>query len=193
VDERTGIRIKWAIAAAAAVLIIELAVAVEQVMGGFDSTALQGYSEPVTWLIHRTMIESVRHRAKTIQAPPVFSQAEVRAGFRLYDQRCVMCHGGPGIGRQVWITGMHPAPPYLIDVAKHWRPRELDLIVSDGVKMTGMPGWSTTLSRGDIWDVVAFLESLPTTTAADYERLRREAGASGSQASGPPAPQAAEQ
>jgi mono/diheme cytochrome c family protein len=175
VDERSALRLKWALGAVAALLIIEVAVTAQQILGGFDSTALQGYSEPVSWVIHRTMIESVRRRAKTIQPPPRFSQADVRAGFRLYDQRCVTCHGAPGIGRQTWVTGMHPAPPYLLDAAKHWRARELDLIVSDGVKMTGMPGWRTTLSRGDIWSLVAFLESMPGATAANYARLRQEA------------------
>jgi mono/diheme cytochrome c family protein len=178
VEERTATRLRWALGAVAAVLLVEAAAAAAQVLGAFDTTALQGYSQPTSWLIHRTMIDSVRERARHIAGPPGFTQAEVAAGFRTYERRCVMCHGGPGVGRQTWVSGLHPTPPYLLDAAKHWRGPELYLIISDGVKMTGMPAWSLTLSRGDMWNLVGFLEALPHMTAADYARLRAEASKS---------------
>jgi mono/diheme cytochrome c family protein len=186
-EERAAIRLKWALAAAAAVLIVEGAVAAALVLGAFDSSALRGYSQPTSWLIHRTMIDSVRERARDIAPPPGFTRAEVLAGLRTYERRCVMCHGGPGVGRETWVSGMHPTPPYLLDSARHWRSRELYLVISDGVKMTGMPAWSLTLSRGEIWNLVGFLEALPNMTAADYARLRgAEAPKQGQAASSTP-------
>ena len=46
------------------------------------------------------------------------------------------------------------------------------MIVGDGVKMTGMPAWRSTLSDAQQWDVVAFLDAMPYLTASDYLRLR---------------------
>jgi mono/diheme cytochrome c family protein len=173
VPEGLSVRLRWSLGALAAAFVVALGVGAWMVLGGFDSTATKGYSQPTTWLIHRTMIDSVKSRAAAITPPPRFTQAEVLAGFRAYDGHCAMCHGGPGLGRQPWTAGMHPAPPYLLDLPAHWSPSDLYFIVSQGVKMTGMPAWSQTLSDGEIWDIVAFLEALPKLTASDYVRLRR--------------------
>jgi len=67
---------------------------------------------------------------------------------------------------------MTPTPPYLVDAADRWTPAQLHFIIAGGVKMTGMPAWGTTLSDGQISDLVNFLEVMPYTTGSDYQRLR---------------------
>jgi mono/diheme cytochrome c family protein len=171
-DERNKTRARWSLGTAAAFVLIGAATLALVMGGGFDATASNGYPQAVSWAIHQTMVDSVRVRASAIAPPARFSQAQVLAGFRTYDAHCVMCHGGPGIARQDWTAGMHPAPPYLLDASQHWRPAELYFVVDNGVKMTGMPAWGETLSKDDIWNLVAFLEFLPNMTPADYARLR---------------------
>ncbi len=131
------------------------------------------------WATHTTMIRSMQRRARGVQAPARFSAAQIEAGLRLYDTHCAMCHGAPGAPRASWTTGMTPTPPFLLDAARRWTPAQLQVIVADGVKMTAMPAWSTTLSPDEIWDIVAFLEGLPGVSATEYAEIRSPAAQGG--------------
>ena len=145
--------------------------------GLFDATAATPHDAITGWATHAAMISSMRERARDIVPPAAFDGAEVRAGAALYDAHCALCHGGPGFPRQTWVAGMTPTPPFLVDAARDWTPAELDLILSDGVKMTAMPSWRPVLSEGQIWDIVAFIEAMPYLTARDYAAMRRPAPA----------------
>jgi mono/diheme cytochrome c family protein len=140
--------------------------------GLFDAAASTPHLPIVAWATHTAMKSSVRARAQPIQAPSGFTQAQVLAGLRDYDQHCAACHGGPAVARAGWAAAMTPTPPYLLDAARRWTPAELDWIVANGVKMTAMPAWGEVRSDAQVWDLVAFLEALPSLSPADYARLR---------------------
>jgi mono/diheme cytochrome c family protein len=92
----------------------------------------------------------------------------------------VQCHGAPGVERAGWAKGMHPAPPDLARTADRWTAAELHWIVPNGVKMTSMPAVGAHHSAADIWNIVAFVQTLPRTTPEAYRRARLNAGAGGS-------------
>lgn len=140
--------------------------------GVFNTTASTPHPPLIAWATHMTMQNAVRRNAARMPPPPRFSAAEARAGLRTYVENCEVCHGGPGIARAPWISGMTPGPPYLLDAARQWTPNQLYWIVRHGVRMTGMPAWDQTLSQADVWSLVAFLEALPGYSAADYARGR---------------------
>lgn len=139
--------------------------------GLFDVRASTPDDVIFAWATHTTMIRATQVRAG-VSAPAHFTAAQVQAGFGDYDSLCVACHGGPGVDRQSWASGMRPTPPYLLDAARNWTPAQLKMIVGDGVKMTGMPAWKTTLNDTQQWDVVAFLEAMPYLTTKSYLSLR---------------------
>lgn len=145
--------------------------------GLFQVTAINPHGPLMAWITHTTMLHAVRRRAAGEGAPPHITAAQVRQGFRLYDQHCVMCHGGPGIARASWTTGLTPTPPFLLDAARQLSPAELNVIVGDGIKMTAMPAWRTSLNKTETWRIVAFLEALPYLSATDYRKLRATLGA----------------
>jgi mono/diheme cytochrome c family protein len=140
--------------------------------GLFDATAFDPHDPTIAWATHQTMIRSVQLRAHAITPPPGFTAAQVQAGFHAYDTECVMCHGGPGVAREAWVTGLNPTPPFVIDSARRWNAAQLYWIVGEGVKMTAMPAWRTTQTSSDVWNLVAFLEALPNLSPADYARMR---------------------
>ena len=162
----------WA-AAGAALLLALLGAAGLTVMeaGLFPVTAVTPHGPFMGWATHTAMIHAVQRRARSVTSPSEFAPVQVRDGFRLYHQNCALCHGGPGVARAGWTAGLTPTPPYLLDAARRWSPAQLRVIVGDGVKMTAMPAWRTTLSERDTWSVVAFLEALPYLSAEDYRRL----------------------
>jgi hypothetical protein len=47
-------------------------------------------------------------------------------------------------------------------------------IVKHGVKMSAMPAWGKTLDDEAIWDVVAFVRTMPDMTPETYQQLSQE-------------------
>jgi mono/diheme cytochrome c family protein len=144
--------------------------------GIYNVAASSPHTKPMEWLLHGTMIESVRRHAKSIVPPKQFSASQVRAGFCQYEAHCVACHGAAGVAREHWVSGIEPAPPYLLDATRRWNRAELFWIAKNGIKMTGMPAWTDTMSDHDIWNVVAFMEAarqMPPQTYVEWRSERR--------------------
>jgi mono/diheme cytochrome c family protein len=170
----------WAAAGAAVATIGFAAVGLIVIeFGLFDATALHPHDPVTNWAAHAAMIHDMRRRAASVRVAP-FTASEAQEGFRLYDVHCVACHGAPGVARAGWTSGLTPGPPYLLDAARNWTPSELQVLVGDGVKMTAMPAWRTTLGERQVHSLVAFLLTLPNVSPIDYQRMRAaNAGASG--------------
>jgi mono/diheme cytochrome c family protein len=55
-------------------------------------------------------------------------------------------------------------------MAKERTPSELFWAIKNGIKFTGMPSFGLAgASDEQIWTIVAFIKSLPTTTDDDYK------------------------
>jgi mono/diheme cytochrome c family protein len=62
--------------------------------------------------------------------------------------------------------------------------REIYWITRHGIKMSGMPAWQFHLDDAALWDVVAFVQALPTLSPQAYAQITREAGAAPPRAQG---------
>ncbi|HEY5146409.1 MAG TPA: c-type cytochrome, partial [Polyangiaceae bacterium] len=92
--------------------------------------------------------------------------ADLLAGRELYLANCQTCHGSDGTGKTAAGVGLYPPPRDLSRTALEDRKRtdgELFYLVKNGVRNTGMPAWP--LEDRQIWELVAFLRSLPQTAA----------------------------
>jgi mono/diheme cytochrome c family protein len=171
------------IAGAVACVILGALCAIAFVKSGIYNV---GASKPHTrftfYVTHETMIRSVRRHARGIVAPAAVSADQVRRGFCLYETHCVACHGAAAVAREEWASGMEPPPPYLLDATQKFSPAELFWIARNGIKMTGMPSWRDSLSDGQIWEVVGFIEAsrqMPPQTYARWRSQRLCGGFSG--------------
>jgi thiosulfate dehydrogenase len=93
-------------------------------------------------------------------------------GAKVYKDNCAVCHGLPGEPRTAIANGMFPKPPQLFkgtgvtdDEAweTYWK-------VSDGIRMTGMPGFKDTLGETKMWQVSVLLkdaDKLPASVKAE--------------------------
>jgi mono/diheme cytochrome c family protein len=150
--------------------------------GLFNVAASHPHSTFTEWITHETMIHSVRRHAAGIEPPGRASAAQVVGGFCLYETHCVACHGAAAVARQQWVAGMEPSPPYLLDATSKWTSEQLFWIAKNGIKMTGMPSWRNSLSDGQIWEVVGFIEAmrdLPPQTYVAWRSKRMCAGVRG--------------
>ena len=142
--------------------------------GLYDVGASKPHTRFTEWVTHETMIHSVRRHAGPIVAPRQFSAEQVVAGFCAYETHCVACHGAAAVGRQQWVSGMEPAPPYLLDINQRFTRPQLFWIVKNGIKMTGMASWRIEMSDEQIWTVVAWLEASAKLPPQTYVRWRNE-------------------
>jgi mono/diheme cytochrome c family protein len=156
----------------AVALVVPLGVFAFVKSGLFNVGASHPHTKFTEWITHETMIHSVRRHAAGIEAPAATGSRQALAGFCLYETHCVACHGAAAIAREQWVAGLEPSPPYLLDSTSKWTPAQLFWIAKNGIKMTGMPSWKDSLSDGQIWDVVRFLETMRDLPPQTYVRWR---------------------
>ncbi|CDS51932.1 Di-heme cytochrome c (Class I), probably related to cytochrome c oxidase function [Polaromonas sp. CG9_12] len=161
-----------ALALAAAVLAALTACAGALVVYGglYNVAATTQHVQPVYSLLETAMKQSVRLRARNIEAPDLQDPERIRRGAALFHGKCVQCHGAPGVAQNDIGKSMQPLPGPLVDALQRWRPREIYWITRHGIKMSGMPAWEFRLEDAQLWDVVAFVQRLPELTPQAYAR-----------------------
>jgi thiosulfate dehydrogenase len=100
-------------------------------------------------------------------SPIAASDGVYAAGAVIYRNNCAVCHGLPGQSPTAIAKGEFPKPPQLLkgmgvtdDPAgvTYWK-------VANGIRLTGMPGYSSSLSSEQMWQVSLLLanaDKLPT-------------------------------
>jgi mono/diheme cytochrome c family protein len=91
----------------------------------------------------------------------------VTQGQQVFVGSCSICHGGDG--RADTPIGKHMDPPAMdLNSAhvQHWSDGELFWIIQNGVRLTGMPSWKSSISDGDTWKLVRFIHNFPRINSA---------------------------
>jgi mono/diheme cytochrome c family protein len=116
---------------------------------------------------------AVERYAAGIDAPSLADPTLVRTGLVHYRDLCMPCHGSPGTERQVIGRGLNPPAPRLAVEVLDWTDAQLFWIVRNGLKMTGMPAFSTVLTDDEVWAVVAYLRRQVRLSRREYEAMVR--------------------
>lgn len=150
------------------------------VFGGlYDVGATTQHFQPVYSMAETAMRQSVKLRARDIEEPPLADEQMQLRGAACFRDKCVQCHGAPGVAQHDIGQGMQPIPGPLVDARRHWKPRELYWVTRHGIRLSGMPAWQFHLSDEEIWSLVAFMQRLPDLNAPQFADWMRRA---------PPAP-----
>jgi mono/diheme cytochrome c family protein len=115
---------------------------------------------------------NARVKKEAPKSSPIPASDEVfAAGAQIYRNNCAVCHGLPGQDQSAIAKGEFPKPPELFkgkgvadDPAglTYWK-------VANGIRLTGMPGFSNSLSSEQMWQVSLLLskgDKLPATVLA---------------------------
>jgi mono/diheme cytochrome c family protein len=88
-------------------------------------------------------------------------------GQEVFLGSCAQCHGADARGDT--DIGRHMDPPAM-DLSsahvQHWSDAELFWIIQNGVRLTGMPSWRSSISANDTWKLARFIHHLPRLDAA---------------------------
>jgi thiosulfate dehydrogenase len=92
-------------------------------------------------------------------SPIPASDAVYAGGAKIYRDHCAVCHGLPGQEQTAIAKGEFPKPPELFKLKgvtddpvgeTYWK-------VANGIRLTGMPGFSDSLSTEQMWQVTLLL------------------------------------
>lgn len=133
------------------------------------------------WLLETLRERSIARAASNIQIPEDLNTSDrLLAGGADYNDMCTGCHLKPGKKESDFTIGLYPSPPNLTTAANtHGNNRTVDemaikrqyWIIKHGIKASGMPAWGPTHSDERIWNMVAFLQRLPSLSEDQYQIL----------------------
>jgi mono/diheme cytochrome c family protein len=127
------------------------------------------HSRPVYVLLESLRDRSIAVRARNIDVPAdLSSQERISTGAGLYAAMCTSCHLGPGLEKTEMSQGLYPQAPELAK-ASDLSPVQRFWIIKHGVKLSAMPAWGKTHNDTLIWDMVAFVDKLPTMSPEAYK------------------------
>jgi len=100
--------------------------------------------------------------------PVPADEANLTAGAELYREQCAVCHGLTGRPESATAKGMFPKPPQFLQGhgvtddpvgETYWKAK-------NGIRLTGMPGYGSSLSDQQLWQVsllLAHADKLPAS------------------------------
>ncbi|MGH2400960.1 MAG: c-type cytochrome [bacterium] len=120
----------------------------------------------------RTLV--IARRARSVTNPVEYSGEIIAAGRAHFADHCAICHANDGSGDTEMGRGMYPkAPDMRLPVTQDLSDGELFWIIENGIRFTGMPGWSTGTREGEeaSWHLVHFIRRLPKLTPPELEEM----------------------
>ena len=135
--------------------------------------------------MERLLAKRALHAALT-QAPTTVpveaNEAAYLAGAEVYRNDCAVCHGVPGGHIHPIAKGEFPPPPQLFETTKmviddppgvtFWKAK-------NGIRLTGMPGFSKSLSELQLWQVSLLLANADKISPAVKQALAETSAAPG--------------
>jgi len=168
--------------AVVAAFLLLVAVVVIALVGAFiwiDSRGISAKAEPgrVETIVARTMRRLAIPREARERTNPVPHTPEVIAeGMAHYADHCASCHANDGSGETDLGLGLYPKPPDMrLPATQSLTDGQLFYIIENGVRLTGMPAWSTGQAEGEeaTWHLVHFIRELPQLTEEQIDQMKR--------------------
>ena len=124
-------------------------------------------SQEETSLANAAKDVTIPLEAGKMQNPLPETDEVVSQGQEVFLGSCAQCHGADGRGDT--NIGRNMAPPAM-DLSsshvQHWSDAELFWISQNGVRLTGMPSWKSSISDNDTWKLARYIHKLPHLDAA---------------------------
>jgi mono/diheme cytochrome c family protein len=139
------------------------------VHGGGVSLATTAAPLPLEKAVARMALHASIGNAGDRKDPLPFDDADMVAGVSLYKEHCAVCHGTPGKPPTAISKGMFPVPPHLFEKddmvtddpegVTYWK-------VTNGIRLSGMPGFVSTLSDRQRWQIAMLVAHADKLSAA---------------------------
>ena len=107
-------------------------------------------------------------------SPIPASDEAYAAGINIYRKNCAVCHGLPGQDQTAIGKGEFPKPPELFkgEGVTNDPVGETYWKVANGIRLTGMPGFSGSLTTAEMWQVSLVLANADKLPPAAQSTLK---------------------
>lgn len=127
------------------------------------------------WMARKSLRATLQREAPQTPNPVALTGANLVSGIRLYSAHCAVCHGAVDGRASAIAVGLYQHAPQLAkdgveddpDGIIYWK-------VKHGIRLTGMPAFSGTLSEQQIWQLTLFLkhmDALPPDAAKAWKAV----------------------
>jgi len=126
---------------------------------GFAPVATDSAPMPFEKLLAGIALRARVQKEAPTSSPIQPSDVVYTAGAQIYRQDCAVCHGLPGQDQTPIAKGEFPKPPEFFKGkgvtddppgVTYWK-------VANGIRLTGMPGFSASLTSEQMWQVSLLL------------------------------------
>jgi thiosulfate dehydrogenase len=149
-------RLGWfALGGAITIVVLVLGAYLFLIAGG---VSMETTAKPLPFekTVARMALQASFGNAANQKDPLPFNDANMLDGVKVYKKHCTVCHGTPAEPRTAISKGMFPSPPQLFkkdervtndpEGITYWK-------VTHGIRLSGMPGFGSTLSDTEYWQV----------------------------------------
>jgi thiosulfate dehydrogenase len=138
---------------------------------GFAPVATSAPPMPFEKALARMALHARIEREMPKTVPIEADEGNYLAGAHLYVEHCAPCHGLPGRPETAIAQGEFPKPPQLFrgKGVTDDPPGETYWRTANGIRLTGMPGFATSLSTTQLWQLSVLLanaDKLPPSVLA---------------------------
>lgn len=128
------------------------------------------------FLARRLRHFAIPRGARAVVNPVQSSPAALSAAMAHFADHCSICHGNDGSGTSLIGRGLYPKPPDMTQPeTQQLSDGELYYIIENGVRFTGMPGFSDAADAQDTesWQLVLFIRHLPAITDDELAQMKK--------------------
>jgi mono/diheme cytochrome c family protein len=130
-------------------------------------TADKAPSQGETSLANAAKDVTIPLEAGKMKNPLPETDEVVSQGQEVFLGSCAQCHGADARGDTNIGRNMNPPAMDLTSAhVQHWSEAELFWIIQNGVRLTGMPSWKSSISDNDTWKLTRFIHNLLHLNAA---------------------------
>jgi mono/diheme cytochrome c family protein len=129
-------------------------------------------SSAESWVASYVVRNWVRVNASSQRNPMPPTPKNLRDGEREYDQHCAVCHGIGGNAQNLIGADFYPPIAQLNKDLSGLPDGALYFIVSNGIRMTAMPGFGTRHSAGELWKMILWVRHLPHLTPQERAAIQ---------------------
>ncbi len=142
--------------------------------GAYNFAADEPHTAAVSSLLDTMRERSIETRAQKAAVPNLDDEKRIVQGAGNYNAMCVGCHLAPGMGDTELSKGLYPVPPNLSK--EKVEPQHAFWVIKHGIKASGMPAWGKSMSDEFVWNMAAFLQTLPKLDEGQFKAMVARSG-----------------
>ncbi len=125
------------------------------------------------WMASRSLAATISREMPEQPDPVAATDTNYEAGIKLYAANCAACHGVPGERPSTVAIGLYQHAPQLARHGVEDDPEgETFWKIKHGIRLTGMPSFTRSLSDEQMWTLALFLKHMDALPAGAKKTWR---------------------